>query len=124
MKFIDLLANAYSAELKDSSGKINQTDRNALRNQLLHALAEDLKAVMTSEGAVVEFEHEYWGSLCVEISLKMKDPEYDLDTAVAEYNEKLDVQEQKKVASAKRAAERAAKSAALKEAKESKKATK
>lgn len=121
MKFMDVLTEAYKAELKDTSGKINQTDRNALRNRLMDALAEDLSAVMTADGAVVEFEHEYWGSLCVEVSLKMKDPNFDLDTAVEEYQEKQDAAEAKKAEAVKRAAERAAKSDALKAAKASKK---
>ena len=120
MRFTELLSNAYNAELKDSNGKINQTDRNALRNELLTALAEDLAAVMTNDGAVLEFEHDYWGSLCVEISLKMKDPNFDLDGAEAEYAEKIAASEVKKAETAKRAAERQAKTEALKAARESK----
>lgn len=114
MKLNELLANSSTVELKDSNGKINQTDRNTLRNALLNALCEDLNGVMTADGIILEFEHEYWGSLCVEVSLKMKDPNFDLDTAVEEYNEKLLAQETKKIEAMKRAAERQAKADATK----------
>ena len=120
MKFTEVLTEAYLTPLKESNGKINQTDRNALRNELLHALASDLDATMTSEGAVVSFAHEYWGELCVEITLKMKDPNFDLPTAEQEYVDKLNEQEDKKLESAKRAAERLAKSEATKRAKATK----
>ena len=120
MKINEILAQSKAVELKESNGKINQTDRNALRQVLLNALCEDLEGVMTAEGIVLEFEHEYWGSLCIEVTLKMKDPNFDLDTARQEYEDKLEMAEAKKLESAKRAAERAAKTDAVKSAKEKK----
>ena len=115
-KFTEALANAKNAQLRDSAGKVNQTDRNTLRNQLMEALVADLNAVMTVDGAIVEFEHEYWGSLAVEVSIKMKDPNYDIDTASQEYQEKVAKAAAKKADAEAKAAERAAKSKKSKDA--------
>ena len=120
--FQKALADAKVMELRDSNGKLNQTDRNALRNILMEALVADLNAVLTADGAIVEFEHDYWGSLAVEVSLKMKDPNYDIDTAAAEYDAKVAKAEAKKAEAAAKATERKAKADALKEAKERKNA--
>jgi hypothetical protein len=120
MKFLESLTKAKTTDLRESNGKINQTDRNALRNILIDALCQDIGAVMTSDGAVIEFEHDYWGSLCIEVTLKMKDPNFDLDTARQEYEDRLEMAEAKKLESAKRAAERAAKTNAVKSTKEKK----
>lgn len=120
-KFNEALAEAYNAELKDSNGKINQTDRNNFRKVLMEALMEDLGGSMTADGIVLEIEHEYWGSLYAEVSIKVKDTDYDLDSAVDEYNEKTAAAEAKKADAAKRAAERQAKSEALKAVREAKK---
>ena len=118
--FEKALADAKIVELRDSNGKLNQTDRNQLRNRLLDALVADLNAVLTADGAIVEFEHDYWGSLAVEVSLKMKDPNYDVDTAKEEYENKVAKAEAKKEQAAAKAAERQAKADALKAAKEKK----
>lgn len=107
--FEQVLADAVNTELRDSAGKVNQTDRNNLRNQLMAALASDLNAIMTADGAIVEFPHPYWGSLAVEISVKMKDPNYDTDTAHQEYVAKVKKAENKKAESERKAAERATK---------------
>ena len=114
MKIHEQLDIAYNAPLRDSDDKINQTDRNALRSTLLHALCEDLGATMTVDGAVLSFEHEYWGRLSVEVSLKMKDPEYDVEAAAQEYQSKLRAAEEKRIAAMKKAAERETKRKATK----------
>lgn len=118
--FSKALIEARNAELKDSNGKVNQTDRNNLRNALMKALCEDLGAIMTVDGAILEFEHEYWGSLCIEIPLKMKDPNYDTDTAHDEYLEKIAKAQAKKADAEAKAIERKAKAEALKQVKEAK----
>lgn len=123
-RFQEVLAEAYNAELKDSNGKINQTDRNAFRKVLMDALMEDLGGNMTADGIVLEVEHEYWGSLFAEVSIKLKDTDYDVDAAVEEYQEKVMAAEVKKAEAAKRAAERQVKSDALKAVRELKKGTK
>lgn len=120
-KFQELLNASYNAQLRDSNGKLNQTDRNTLRNQLMQVLADDLNATVTVDGAIIEFEHEYWGSLAVEISVKMKDPNYDADAARDEYVAKQEAAEAKRVEAAKRAAERKVKSEALKASREARK---
>jgi len=88
LKFHEALANAKTAQLRDSNGKLNQTDRNVLRAAILEALLEDLGGNMTSDGIVLEIEHEYWGSLFGEVTFKFKANDYDLDGAIEEYNEK------------------------------------
>ena len=108
-KFDEMLAEAYKAQLRDSDGKFNQTDRNNLRAQLMGALRDDLGGYMTSDGIVLEVEHEEWGSVYVEVNLKMKDPDYDIEASVAEYQEKVE-----KAAAKRKAAEAKAKEAALK----------
>ena len=118
--FEQVLAEAHNSQLRDSAGKVNQTDRNALRNRLMAALATDLNAVMTVDGAIVEFSHDYWGSLAVEVSIKMKDPNYDIDTAHDEYVEKIEKADARKAEAERKALERQAKSEALKQAKASK----
>ena len=112
--FTNALLEARNAELKDSNDKVNQTDRNALRNALMAALTKDLNAISTIDGAIVEFKHEYWGTLCVEVSLKMKDPNFDLVTAEAEYIEKQKKALAKKADAEAKAAERKIKADALK----------
>lgn len=107
MQFLQLLEESVNAQLRESNGKVNQTDRNNLRAQLMNALAADLDAVMTVDGAILEFEHEYWGSLCVEVNLKMKDPEYDIETAREEYEAKLAKAEARRLEAEKRAAKAA-----------------
>jgi cell division septum initiation protein DivIVA len=108
-QFEQVLIDAVNTQLRDSAGKVNQTDRNALRNRLMAALANDLNAVMTVDGAIVEFPHEYWGSLAVEVSVKMKDPNYDTETAHKEYVEKVEKAEAKRLETERKAAERASK---------------
>ena len=114
MKLHEQLELAFNAQLRDSEGKLNQTDRNALRAVLLNALCEDLGATMTADGVVLSFEHDYWGSLCVEVSLKMKDPEYDVIAAKQEYESKLKEAARKREAAMKKAAERETKRKATK----------
>ena len=86
--FQKALLEARTFELRESNGKINQTDRNNLRAKLMAALQQDIEGIFTVDGLILPFGHEYWGELHLEVSLKMKDPEYDLDTAVQEYEEK------------------------------------
>lgn len=108
--FQKALLEAANFELRESNGKINQTDRNNLRAKLMAALQQDLAdAVFTADGLILPFGHEEWGELHLEISIKMKDPEYDMYTARAEYEEKLAKAEAKRIEAEKKAAARAAK---------------
>lgn len=117
VNFDEALVHAYTATLRDSNGKINQTDRNNLRKQLLDALIRDISGVMTSDGIIHEVEHEYWGSVFVELSIKIKDVDYDLNTAVDEYQEKLSKAETRRMEAERRSRERAEKSAAIRASK-------
>jgi hypothetical protein len=113
-KFDETLAEAYNAQLRESNGKFNQTDRNNLRAKFMDALLADLGGHMTGDGIVMEVEHEYWGSIYIEVNLKMKDPEYDLDAAVEEYQSKLAKAEEKRKAAEIKANEAAIKREATK----------
>ena len=113
-KFDNALAEAYKAQLRDSNGKFNQTDRNNLRAVLMDALRDDLGGYMTSDGIVLEVEHEEWGSVYVEVNLKMKDTEYDIVAAVNEHQEKVDKAAAKRKAAEIKAAEAAIKKEATK----------
>lgn len=113
-KFDNALAEAYKAQLRDSNGKFNQTDRNNLRATLMESLRDDLGGYMTSDGIVLEVEHEEWGSVYVEVNLKMKDPEYDITAAVQEYQEKVAKAEAKRIAAETKAREAAIKKEATK----------
>ena len=119
-KFAQALADAKTAQLRDSNGKVNQSDRNALRAKLVAALVEDLEGVMTSEGPVVGFEHEYWGQLFVEVPLKMKDADFDIETAHQEYVDKVEKAEARSAEKLAKAQEREVKAAALQEARSKK----
>ena len=112
--FKQALLDARTAELKESNGKINQTDRNNLRNKLMEALTKDIEGELIAEGGIVEIDHEFWGGLYLEVSVKIKDVEFDLETALQEYHDKVQKAEHKKAEIAKRAAERAEKTAATK----------
>jgi len=112
--FQKALEDARTFELRDSNGKINQTDRNKLRAMFMAALLLDMGLVMTVEGLIGAFEHEYWGQLFIELNVKMKDPDFDLDTAIMEYQEKMAKAEAKRIEAEQKAAERAAKVATKK----------
>lgn len=105
--FQKALLDAYNFELRDSNGKINQTDRNNLRANLMAALQADIEGIFTVDGLILPFAHIYWGQLNLEISVKMKDPEYDLDTAIEEYEEKMAKAEAKRLEAEKKAIARA-----------------
>ena len=113
-KFDETLAEAYKAQLRDSNGKFNQTDRNNLRATLMEALRDDLGGYMTSDGIVLEVEHEEWGSVYVEVNLKMKDPEYDITAAVEEHQEKVAKAEARRIVAETKAREAAIKKEATK----------
>ena len=113
-KFDETLAEAYNAQLRESNGKFNQTDRNNLRAKFMDALLADLGGHMTGDGIVMEVEHEYWGSIYIEVNLKMKDPEYDLDAAVEEHQEKVAKAEARRIVAEAKAREAAIKREATK----------
>jgi hypothetical protein len=112
-----LVAAIKSKVFKLSGEKINQTERNAFKAQVLESLISDLSsadmtAVRTSDGIVLEIENDELGSIYLELDVKVKNTDYDLDEAIADYQSKLTAAADRVAQVAKRKAERLAKKSA------------
>lgn len=112
-----LVAAIKGKVFKLSGEKINQTERNAFKAQVLESLATDLfaagmTAVRTSDGIVLEIENDELGSIYLELDVKVKNTDFDLDEAVADYQGKLTAAADRIAQVAKRKAERLAKKSA------------
>jgi uncharacterized lipoprotein YajG len=93
--------------LKSSNEKINQVQRNEVKALLTDALQGDLIAnglqvVKTKDGLVMVLSNDELGEFYAVVDLTIKNLDYDLDGAVAEYNEALE----NKVAKAKAKADK------------------
>ena len=113
----NLVAAIKGKVFKLSGEKINQTERNAFKAQVLESLAVDLfsagmTAVRTSDGIVLEIENDELGSIYLELDVKVKNTDFDLDEAVADYQSKLTAASERIAQVAKRKAERLAKKSA------------
>ena len=112
-----LVAAIKGKVFKLSGEKINQTERNAFKAQVLESLATDLfsagmTAVRTSDGIVLEIENDELGSIYLELDVKVKNTDFDLDEAVTDYQGKLTAAADRIAQVAKRKAERLAKKSA------------
>jgi hypothetical protein len=112
-----LVAAIKGKVFKLSGEKINQTERNAFKAQVLESLAVDLfsagmTAVRTSDGIVLEIENDELGNIYLELDVKVKNTDFDLDEAVADYQSKLTAASDRIAQVAKRKAERLAKKSA------------
>jgi hypothetical protein len=112
-----LVAALKGKVFKLSGEKINQTERNAFKAQVLESLAVDLfsagmTAVRTSDGIVLEIENDELGSIYLELDVKVKNTDFDLDEAVADYQSKVTAAADRIAQVAKRKAERLAKKSA------------
>lgn len=81
------------ATLKVSGEKINQTQRNQIKGDLIQALQAELveqglDATTTDDGVVVRVENET-ASVYLAFDVTVKNLDYDFDGAVAEHNEKV-----------------------------------
>ena len=116
-KFVSAIAGLV---LKASEAKVNQTQRNALKNDALEALLADFAALdgvaiaRTNDGIVLEVANAELGSVYFEFDLKIKDLDFDFEGAIAERKLTLDA----RTARAEKAAEKKAKVAAERKAKE------
>jgi hypothetical protein len=90
-QYVDLLDGA---DLKGSNDKINQTQRNEIKAYGLNAIERDLvenglTVHRTKDGLVVEIQNKEFGVIYSVIDFKIKNLDYDVDGAVAEYNEAI-----------------------------------
>jgi hypothetical protein len=112
-----LVAAIKGKVFKLSGEKINQTERNAFKAEVLESLATDLfsagmTAVRTSDGIVLEIENDELGNIYLELDVKVKNTDFDLDEAVADYQSKVTAAADRIAQVAKRKAERLAKKSA------------
>ena len=111
--------------LKVSGEKINQTQRNEMKSDILRALVSDLaelgfSVAETADGAVVVIENET-ANVFISFDGTVKNLDFDLDGAVAEHQESINAKlERERLATEKR--ERLAKEKAEKAEKTLKKA--
>jgi hypothetical protein len=115
----EFVAVVQSLELKSAGNKINQIQRNQLKENSLVALANDLSDLnvfRTNDGIIVEIANDELGAIHLEIDIKVKNLDFDLDSAVAEREQTLANRAER----AQKAAERKAKVAAEKAAKSAK----
>jgi hypothetical protein len=112
------VASIQSKVFKMSGDKINQTERNTTKAAALEAISTDLAsigitAVRTVDGIVLEVANDELGSIYFELDIKVKNTDFDIDGAGAEYETKVAAaQERVQLAAARKAklaAEKAAK---------------
>ena len=96
--FEKLVENIYKREIPVKDDKIAQTYRNQLRQELMEALCEDFNGTRTVDGIVLEIENEIEGAVFVELNVKIKGFDYDVEEAAQLYQEKIDKRSEKKTA--------------------------
>jgi hypothetical protein len=103
---------------KMSGDKINQTERNSFKSEVLASLLSDLEAVgsvsRTADGIVLEVENDELGVMYLEFDVKVKDTSFDLNEAVADYQSKITAATERVQAAAKRKEQRLAQKASKK----------
>jgi hypothetical protein len=117
MKNLSSFAAAVKSKVFKMSGdKINQTERNATKSAALEAITTDLfaaglTAVRTSDGIVIEIANDELGSIFFELDIKVKGSDFDITSAVADYQDKLAAAAERISAAAKRKEQRIAEKA-------------
>ena len=92
--FEALCENIYKREIPVKGDQIAQTYRNQLRQELMEALCRDLNGTRTVDGIILEIPNEIEGAIFAEINIKLKRFDYDIDEAVAVFNEKVERREE------------------------------
>lgn len=77
--------------LRVNGDKLHQTDRNALRLELLNAIVDvmqrnGVELGMVKEGIAVNLPHEELGAINFVVDVKMKGLDYDFDFEVADWS--------------------------------------
>lgn len=92
--YMTTLDKIMTMELRESKGKIQQTDSRKLKATLHELLTEMLteygfEVYEIQNGLVVEIPNEELGAIPIEIKAIVKNLNFDTDTHVTEYQEKL-----------------------------------
>jgi hypothetical protein len=116
MKNIQSVVAATKAKVFKLTGdKINQTERNSFKNELLAALVNDLEGIggiyRTTDGVVLEISNDELGVIHLEFDVKVKNTDYDVTEAHNEYMNTITARVERVQEAAKRKAERLAKKA-------------
>jgi hypothetical protein len=110
-----VVAAIKSKVFKMSGDKINQTERNAFKSEVLASLLSDLGSVgsvsRTSDGIVLEVENDELGVVYLEFDVKIKDVSFDLNEAVTDYQTLVDARTERVTSAAKRKEQRIAEKA-------------
>jgi len=112
--FEKAMLEVQKSVIRDSNGKMNQTDRNKARNILIDALTLDLGGIRTPEGIGLEIPHDEWGAFNIEIKIVAKGNEFDVVEAHEAFQSKVEKQAARKAEAERKAAERQAKIEAAK----------
>lgn len=114
-KLQSVVAAIKSKVFKMSGDKINQTERNAFKSEVLASLLSDLGSVgsvsRTSDGIVLEVENDELGVVYLEFDVKIKDVSFDLNEAVTDYQTLVDARTERVTSAAKRKEQRIAEKA-------------
>lgn len=115
MKNIQSIVAAVKGKVFKLSGeKINQTERNAFKNEILSALVSDLEGIggiyRTVDGIVLEVANDELGVIHLEFDVKIKNTDFDVTAASDEYLQTITARVERVQEAAKRKAERLAKS--------------
>lgn len=116
MKNIQSVVNAVKGKVFKLSGeKINQTERNAFKSEILSALVSDLQGVggiyRTNDGIILEVSNDELGVIHLEFDVKVKNIDFDVTAASQEYMDTITARVERVQEVAKRKAERLAKKA-------------
>jgi hypothetical protein len=114
----------YEYPLTDSGKSIAQKESNELKYNLTEVIADILEdngmeyITRTSDGYIMEIQHEKLGVIPIEINIKVKNIDFDIGSAEEDWTlrveERKDKEERKQAAIAAKAARREAREAKLK----------
>lgn len=114
----------YDYPLTDSGKSIAQKERNELKYNLTEVIADILEdngvdyITRTSDGYIMEIQHEKLGVIPIEINIKVKNIDFDIGGSEEDWQirveERKEKEERKKAAAEAKAARRAAREAKLK----------
>lgn len=107
--FENAMLEVQKSVIRDSNGKMNQTDRNEQRNKLVDALALDLGAIRTLNGIALEIPHDEWGSFVIEIKVVAKNQDFIVESEAEAFIDKQAQRIARKAEAQRKAAERQAK---------------
>ena len=118
MKFLELMADLETRDLNtnvNANGKITiqQTQRNALRKELVNAfydylIEQGLDVYLTADGIILAAENEHIGTISIEVKLAFKALDYNPADEADSYEDELAAKAEEKANKAKLKAKRIA----------------